>query len=309
MALLFKSNIDRADWWRRELGKYIPDLEVRIWPEIGNPDEIKYALCWKMPHGELAKLKNLKAVYSLGAGVDHLLADPDFPRHLPFSRVVDPNLTGRMTEYVVQHVLNHHRFCHAYDAQQREHVWKEHFAPFASDRKVGILGMGELGGGAAEALSFLKFDVAGWSRSEKKIAGVESFFGDDQLDAFLARTEILVCLLPLTPQTKDILNADLFAKLPKGAGIINAGRGPHLLEEDLIPALESGQLSAATLDVFHVEPMAEDHPFWDHPKIRITPHVASISDPESVAKLVAENIIRTEKGEELRHAVDVTKGY
>ena len=290
MALLFKSNIDRADWWRRELGKYIPDLDVRIWPDIG-------------------ELKNLRAVYSLGAGVDHLLADPDFPRHLPFSRVVDPNLTGRMTEYVVQHVLNHHRFCHAYDAQQRAHVWKEHFAPFASERKVGILGMGELGGGAAEALSFLKFDVAGWSRSEKKINGVESFFGDDQLDAFLARSEILVCLLPLTPQTKNILNADLFAKLPKGAGIINAGRGPHLAEDDLIPALDSGQLSAATLDVFHVEPMAEDHPFWDHPKIRITPHVASISDPASVARLVAENIIRTENGEELLHAVDVEKGY
>ena len=121
MALLFKSNIDRPDWWRRELNKYIPDLEVRIWPDIGNPDEIKYALCWKMPHGELAKFKNLQAVYSLGAGVDHLLADPDFPRHLPFSRVVDPNLTGRMSEYVVQHVLNHHRFQATYDAQQKNH--------------------------------------------------------------------------------------------------------------------------------------------------------------------------------------------
>lgn len=309
MALLFKSNIDRADWWRRELSKYIADLEVRTWPDIGDPDEIEFALCWKMPHGELAKLRNLRAVYSLGAGVDHLLADPDFPRHLPFSRVVDPNLTGRMTEYVVQHVLNHHRFCHTYDAQQRRSFWKEHFAPFASERKVGILGMGALGSGSAKALHMLGFDVAGWSKSEKNIDGVRSFFGDDQLDAFLARTEILVCLLPLTPQTEDILNKDLFAKLPKGAAIINAARGPHVVDEDLIAALESGQLSAATLDAFRVEPLPTDHPFWSHPQIRITPHVASISDPASVARLVAENIIRTRNGEPLLHAVDPAKGY
>ncbi|MEH6544832.1 MAG: glyoxylate/hydroxypyruvate reductase A [Sneathiella sp.] len=309
MALLFKSNIDRPDWWRRELNKYVPDLEVRIWPDIGDRDEIKYALCWKMPHGELATFKNLQAVYSLGAGVDHLLADPDFPRHLPFSRVVDPNLTGRMTEYVVQHVLNHHRFEIIYDNNQRQKLWKEEFAPFASDRKVGILGMGELGGGAAQALTALNFDVAGWSRSEKKIDGVVSYFGDDQLDEFLARTEILVCLLPLTAATTNFLNADLFAKLPKDAGIINAGRGPHVVDEDLIAALNSDHLSAATLDVFRTEPLPEDHPFWNHPKVRITPHVASISDPESVAKLVAQNIIRTQNGEELLYAVDVNKGY
>ncbi len=309
MALLFKSNIDRADWWQRELNKYVPELEVRFWPEVGDPDEIEYALCWKMPHGELAKFRNLKAVYSLGAGVDHLLADPHFPRHLPFSRVVDPNLTRRMTEYVVQHVLNHHRFQTIYDENQKNRVWKEEFAPFASERKVGILGMGELGSGAAAALSLLDFDVAGWSQTEKFIDRVSSFFGADQLDAFLARTEILVCLLPLTEQTTDILNAELFAKLPEGACIINAGRGPHLVEEDLIPALDSGSLGSATLDVFRTEPLPEDHPFWSHPKIRITPHVASISDPASVAKLVAENILRTQKGEPLRHAVDVSRGY
>ncbi|TNE36473.1 MAG: glyoxylate/hydroxypyruvate reductase A, partial [Alphaproteobacteria bacterium] len=151
--------------------------------------------------------------------------------------------------------------------------------------------------------------VAGWSRSKKKIEGVESFFGEDQLDAFLARTEILVCLLPLTATTTGILNKDLFAKLPEGASIINAGRGPHLVEADLIPALDSGHLMGATLDVFHSEPLPEGHPFWDHSRIRITPHVASISDPASVAKLVAENIIRTEKGEPLLNAVDVEKGY
>jgi glyoxylate/hydroxypyruvate reductase A len=309
MALLFKSNIDRPDWWRRELNKYIPELDVRIWPDIGNPDEIQYALCWKMPHGELAKFKNLQAVYSLGAGVDHLLADPDFPRHLPFSRVVDPNLTGRMTEYVVQHVLNHHRFQTTYDDNQRNRLWKEEFAPFASERKVGILGMGTLGSGAARALSLLNFDVAGWSQSEKFIDGIKSYFGADQLDEFLARTEILVCLLPLTSATENIMNADLFSKLPQGACIINAGRGQHLVEVDLIPALDSGHIGSATLDVFRTEPLPEDHPFWNHPKIRVTPHVASISDPASVAKLVAENIVRTENGEELLYAVDVSKGY
>ncbi len=309
MALLFHSMIKRDDWWRAELGKHIPDLEIRFWPEIGNPDEIEFAMCFNMPHGELAKLKNLKAVFSLGAGVDHLFADPDFPRHIPFARVVDDELTSRMSEYVVQHVLNHHRYQHQYDIQQSNKIWQENHAPAARNRKVGILGLGTLGHGAATALRYLGFDVAGWSRSPKNIEGVTNFHGDDQLYPFLARTEILVCLLPLTPETRDIMNAELFAKLPEGAAIINPGRGPHLVESDLIEALDSEHLSAATLDVFRTEPLPEDDPLWSHPRIRITPHVASIANPDRVAALVAQNIIRARNGEPLVNQVDTTKGY
>ncbi len=309
MALLFHSKIKRDDWWRAELSKHVPDLEVRFYPDIGNPDDIEFALCFAMPHGVLADLKNLKAVFSLGAGVDHIFADPDYPKHVPIARVVDPELTDRMSEYVVQHVLNHHRYQHQYDTQQREHVWKERHAPAARNRSVGILGLGELGSGAAEVLNSLNFNVSGWSRSEKKVAGVKSFHGADQLDAFLAQTEILICLLPLTDATIGILNKDLFAKLPEGAALINPGRGPHLVEQDLIDALDSGHLSAATLDVFHTEPLPADNLLWDHPGIRITPHVASIASPGRVAALAAQNILRARAGEPLLNQVDPNKGY
>lgn len=309
MILLFKSGIDRPDWWQRELQSRIPGLEVRIWPDVGDESEIDYALIWKMPHGELATYPNLKAIFSLGAGVDHALDDPDFPKNLPFSRVIDPDLTQRMMEYVVQHVLNHHRFQNIYDQQQDEKIWNDIFIPAATNRKVGILGMGELGGSAAGALSSLGFDVAGWSRSKKQIPDVTSFAGEAELDAFLARTEILVCLLPLTPATTDILNRDLFNRLPEGASIINAGRGLQLVEEDLLESLNSGHLSQATLDVFRTEPLPEDHPFWPHPNVRITPHNASISDPARVADLVAENMQRVEVGQPVLNQVNIERGY
>jgi glyoxylate/hydroxypyruvate reductase len=309
VALIFHSKIIRHDWWKTELAKYVPDLEVRFYPDIGDPDDIEFALCFGMPHGVLATFKNLKGIFSLGAGVDHLLNDPDFPKHVPFARVVDDELTARMSEYVLQHVLNHHRYQQDYDQQQREHVWKEKFPPAARDRKIGILGLGALGTGAALNLKKIGFDVSGWSRSEKQIEGVKSFYGNDQFDVFLAQTEILVCLLPLTDETTGIINADLMAKLPKGAAIINPGRGPHLVPEDLIEALDSGHLSSATLDVFTQEPLDKASPLWDHPKIRITPHVASVASPDRVAALAAENIKRIRAGKSLINQVDPNKGY
>jgi glyoxylate/hydroxypyruvate reductase len=309
MKLLFKSGIDRPDWWRRELQSRIPGLEVMIWPEAGNKAEIDYALVFNMPHGELATYPNLKGIFSLGAGVDYVMGDPDFPSHLPFSRVVDPDLTQRMKEYVVQHVLNHHRIQNIYDQQKNQKQWNDIFVPAATNRKVGILGMGELGATAANALHALGFKVAGWSRSKKDIDGIESFSGNEELAAFLARTEILVCLLPLTPATTDILNKNLFSKMPEGASLINAGRGLQLVENDLLEALDSGQISQATLDVFRTEPLPHDHPFWGHPDIRITPHNASVSDPARVADLVAENVRRIEAGRPILNQVDMDRGY
>lgn len=309
MALIFHSSIKRDDWWRAEMAKHVPDLEMRFYPDVGNPDDIEFALCFNMPHGELAKFKNLKGIFSLGAGVDHFFTDPDFPKQVPLARVVDDELSARMTEYVVQHVLNHHRSQLVYDQQQREKVWEIHHPPSATNRHVGILGLGSLGSHAAKTLNLLGFKVSGWSRSEKSLDNVKAYFGEDQLPAFLENCEILICLLPLTDQTQDILNKDLFSKLPEGASLINPGRGPHLVEDDLIEALDNGHLSSATLDVFRVEPLSEDSPLWEHPKIRITPHVASIATPERVATLVGQNVVRARNGEPLLNQVDVTKGY
>lgn len=309
MALLFKSDTDRVDWWKAELGQRMPDLEVRVWPEAGDPKDIEFALVWNMKPGVLATFPNLRAIFSLGAGVDHLFKDPALPKQIPICRVVDPYLTQRMTEYVVLHALRYHRRQPELEALQREARWDELYAPTAQERGVGIMGLGELGADAARKLSILGFKVAGWSRTPKAIEGIESFHGEAGLGPFLARTEILVCLLPLTPRTEGILDKSLFARLPKGAALINAARGRHLVEADLLGALESGQVSYAALDVFHKEPLPPEHPFWRHPRIAISPHIASITDPRTVADLVADNVRRYRSGQPLLHVVDPEVGY
>ncbi|HUC63499.1 MAG TPA: glyoxylate/hydroxypyruvate reductase A, partial [Alphaproteobacteria bacterium] len=292
-----------------ELGKRLPDLELRVWPEIGDPAEIEFAAVWRAKAGMLKSLPNLRFIFSLGAGVDHVLLDPDLPQGVPICRVVDPYLTQRMSEYVALHVLRYHRRQPEFDAQQMRGEWKELYFPTAPERKIGIMGLGELGADAAAKLKALGFDVAGWTRSPKTLPGVASFHGPEGLGPFLARSEILVCLLPLTAETRGILSKALFARLPKGAALINCARGAHLVEGDLIPALESGQLSYATLDVFTPEPLAPNHPFWRHPRITVSPHVASITDPRTVVQLIAENVRRYRAGEPLLHLVDVKRGY
>ena len=252
---------------------------------------------------------NLKAIFSVGAGVDHLFGDPDLPEGVPVVRMVEPELTRGMTEYVVLHVLRHHRRQRDMEANQRAEKWEMIEVPTAPSRKVGIMGLGELGRAAALALVALEFDVAGWSRTPKDIPGVESFHGDFGMDAFLARSEILICLLPLTTETEGILNAGLFEKLPRGASLINAARGGHQVEEDILAALESGRLSEATLDVFREEPLPADHSFWGHPRVTITPHNASLTDPDSAVRQVIENIHRIRRGEPPTNIVDPKAGY
>jgi len=309
ITVLFQSDVDRGDWWGEELGKRLPGVELRIWPDIGDKADIDYALVWMPELGLLRSLPNLKAILSLGAGVDHIFRDPDLPPGVPIARVVDPELTARMTEFVLLHVLRYHRQQPAYDAQQIEARWRQLHQPAAHDRRVGIMGMGELGADAGRRLVDLDFRVAGWSRSAKEIAGIEGFHGADGLEPFLARTEILVCLLPLTPATENILDAALFAGLPEGAHVLNVARGGHLVDDDLIAALDSGHLAGATLDVFREEPLPADHPFWRHPKITVTPHVASISDPRSAADLIADSIRRVEAGQPALNVVDPAAGY
>jgi glyoxylate/hydroxypyruvate reductase len=309
MALLLKFEIYPEERWARELAARLPEIEIRFWPEIGDRAGIEYAVVWDPPPGLLKTLPNLRLIQSLGAGVDQLLADPELPRAVPICRLVDPTLTGRMSEYVALHVLRYHRRQPELDALQRAGVWRMLRAPVASERKVGIMGLGELGTDAARKLAALGFRVAGWSRRPKMTEAVESFHGAAGRDAFLGRSEILVCLLPLTPATENILSRELFGRLPRGAALINAARGRHLVEADLIAALDSGRLAYATLDVFRAEPLPPDHPFWRHPRITVTPHNASMLDPRAVAALVAENVRRLGAGEPLLHRVDPEAGY
>ena len=311
--LLFHSEIDRRDWWKTEFARHLPDLAILSLDDLETGrvplEAVDYALLWKPPHGLTARLPRLKGIFSLGAGVDHLLADPDLRCDVPVTRVVDPNLTSRMTEYVVLHVLRHHRRQTDYESLQRLEKWRVLAQPLAAERPVGILGLGVLGGAAAAALSALGFPVAGWTRTPRDVPGVENFHGAAGLVPFLARTEILVCLLPLTPETEGIVDSRLLAGLPRGASFINAARGGHVVEPDLLAALDAGALSAATLDVFRVEPLPPGNPFWTHPKVTVTPHVAATTDPRACVAQVAANIARIEAGERPLHRVDLDRGY
>jgi len=309
MVLLFQSSIDSAERWCAELHRLLPDLEIRVWPQIGNSSEIDVALVWRPPAGLLASLPNLKLIAGLGAGVDHVLADPLLPAGVPVVRLIDPYMTAAMSEYVQLQVLRLHRQDPIYLAQQREHVWRERPQPNAAGRRVGVLGMGELGRDAALKLSVLGFDVAGWSRTERRLPGIACFHAAEGLRALLARSEILVCLLPLTPATEGILDARLFAGLPRGAAIVNCARGPHLVEADLVAALDSGQVSAAILDVFRDEPLPPQHPFWSDPRILVTPHVAAATHAPTAAPVVADNVRRLRQGRPLLHLVDRERGY
>jgi len=309
MALIFYSESDRYDAWRDALHAAVPDLEFRPWEEPGDPADIEFALVWLPPQGALRQFPNLKAILNLGAGVDALLKDPTLPDGVPVVRMVDDDLAICMAEYVLLHVLRYHREQPALDAQQRAHDWRMIASPAAMHRRVGILGLGAMGGEAARLLVGAGFDVAGWSRRPKDLPGVQSFHGEVGRAAFLARSEILVCLLPLTPETEGILDRDLFQALPAGAYLINAGRGGHQVESDILAALDSGQLAGATLDVFREEPLPTASPFWDHPKVTVTPHNASITNPQSAVRHVCESIRRVRAGEPLRNVVDPDLGY
>jgi len=309
MALLFRSTVDSAARWRAQLTRLTQELEVRVWPEIGNPAEIDYALVWRPEPGFLASLPNLKLILSLGAGVDHLLGDPQLPQHLPIVRLVDPHMTAAMSEYVVLQVLRLHRRDLEYRTQQQAVVWRELDQQNAVERRVGILGLGELGRDAAKKLRALGFDVAGWSRGERTVPGVASYAGANGLPQLLGRSEILVCLLPLTAETEGILNGSTLALLPKGAALVNAARGAHLVEEDLLAALASGQISAAVLDVFREEPLPAGHPFWRHPRVILTPHVAAFTNPATAAPIILDNIRRFEEGRPLLNRIDPARGY
>jgi glyoxylate/hydroxypyruvate reductase A len=313
-AILVAVDGPQAPDWHAALQAHARGRQLRVWPvAVGDPNDIAYACVWMAPHGLLAEFPNLRAIINLGAGVDHLLADATLPR-VPVARVAHADLAGRVSEYVALHVLSHHRRRRLYDGQQRDGVWREHDQPAASDVAVGIMGLGAIGRHAASVLAHLGFEMAGWSRTPKTLAGIETFHGKAGLDSFLARTEILVCLLPRTRDTEGILNLSLFHKLKRngaagGAFLINAGRGPLQVEADILTALDDGTLTAATLDVFSQEPLPPGSPLWRHPRVTITPHNAGDISPRVFAPEVIAQIEGFERGMPLENLVNRTRGY
>ena len=301
--------------WTAGMHKAAPALDVRVWPDsLGAIADIEYAAAWLPPADVLKSLPNLKVIFSLGAGVDAILRDPTLPAGIPIVRVNEPDLTGRMTEYVVLHVLMHHRQQRRLDANQSKKIWDSFGTHAASDLAVGIMGLGVMGRDSAERLRDLGFKVAGWSRSRKHIDGVHCYAGEAEFESFLRRTDILVSLLPATPETDGIINRDTIRKLsskgPLGAPVvINAGRGRQQVAEDILAALDAGELGAATLDVFAVEPLPQDSPLWTHPRVTITPHCAADSDPQVICAYVARQIARHQAGGALENLVDRARGY
>jgi glyoxylate/hydroxypyruvate reductase A len=307
-TVLFHSTLDDPSEWIPRLSTLLPNETIRAWPDEGDPANIDLAVLWTQPPGGLERYPRLSFVQSLGAGVNQLELDV-LPPRLRVARMVDPAMGPMMAEYCLTAVLRYHRRFDAHERSQRAGRWD--FIPPVSPRHfpVGVMGVGELGAVTATALAAHGFPVRGWSSRPRSLSGVTCFAGHSELPAFLDGLAALVCLLPLTAQTRGILNAALFDRLPNGAYLINAGRGAHLVEADLLAALASGRLAGATLDVLHEEPPPSDHPFWRHERVLLTPHVAALADPDGAASLVADNIMRFRRSEPVLNEVDRMRGY
>lgn len=285
-----------------------PNIDIEIWPNIENAARVQFAVAWHHPKHVWKSYPNLKVISSLGAGADHLLNDSSIPENIQLTRVVVHSLADQMSDYVLTAVLNIIRNSELYRNQQQESVWKTEPAYLKDELTVGVMGLGELGSATAQRLQTNGFTVNGWAQSKKELEGISTFTAG-YLGEFLNRSNILVNLLPLTPQTDGILDLDLFKELKKPAFIINVARGEHLVEEDLVYALDKEFITHAVLDVFSTEPLPESHPFWGRKKITITPHIASVTDPDEVAALLVENYKRTLSGMELLNEIDRKRGY
>ena len=308
MSLLLIAKNRDMNPWKDALLEVDPNLDVEIWPRVENKDRVTFAVSWNHPEKVLPNYPNLKVVSSLGAGVDHILKDSTLPESLKIARVMIPSLKDQMAEYVLNAVQNYRFNTSKYVDQKREGFWSTHDAIPKSDCTVGVMGLGEMGQAVVNSLLVNRYSVVGWSKSKKDIKGIETF-SKDELDHFLLKTNILVCLLPLTNETNGILDLDLFKKLKKPAYLVNVARGSHLIEEDLIYGLDTGVLVGATLDVFEEEPLPANHLFWNRPKIMITPHIASITDPREAANVIVENYKRSLSGMDLLFEVHRLYGY
>lgn len=295
--------------WKSVMVDRMPEANIVTGDENYDPATIDYALFWKQPQGMIKTLTNLKAIFSLGAGVDHVVSSPTLPADLPVIRLEDAGMADQMVQYHLYAALHFMRDFDVYSAQQAKADWTQHDVARISKCRVGVMGLGALGAAVATSLANLGFAVSGWSRSMKAIDGITTYAGKETLAEFLGQSDILICLLPRTPETENVLNSSTLSFLPKGAAVINAARGAMINEADLLRALDTGHLRGAFLDVAVTEPLPESHPFWDHAKIRITPHIAAATRFEESVDQIAENLDRLARGETPRGLVDRQNGY
>jgi glyoxylate/hydroxypyruvate reductase A len=295
--------------WKKVLEAGLGPLDFRRLDSLGDKADIEVALAWKPASGLLASFPNLKLIVSLGMGVDHLLSDDKLPAGVPITRIMDDGLIGQMSEYALYWALRHHRDIDKYAASQRAKQWKVEDFVDTIHRRIGILGLGTIGQDTAKKFVALGFPTAGWSRTAKSLPGIKTFHCADGFTRLLAESDILVNVLPLTRETRGILDAKAFAALPKRAYVINMARGGHVVDEALLAALDSGHLSGAALDVFNQEPLPAEHPYWTHPKVHVTPHIAGATNPRTASPGVIENIKRLRSGGELMHCIDPKAGY
>ncbi|AYN96784.1 glyoxylate/hydroxypyruvate reductase A [Pseudomonas sp. LTJR-52] len=308
MALLCKFDDVRSREWTQLFAQHAPDIDVRIWPDLGDPAEIRYLAAWQPPENLMTYFPNLEVLFATSAGVDQFdLAA--IPETLPLVRMLDPEITRGIVEYATMAVLSLHRHLPRYQQQQQRQCWKAHRLIPACQRRVGVMGLGQLGQAVLGHLQQYGFLLSGWSRSAHQVPGVTCYAGQDELQAFLGQSDILICLLPLTEQTQGILCRETFAALPSGASLINIGRGKHLIEDDLLQALDSNHLEAAFIDVLEDEPASAEHPFWHHPGITLTPHIAAMTSALGGFEALLANIRRFEANEPMQGVVDRSTGY
>lgn len=308
MSVLYRSDAVRGQIWAEIFAAEAPELPFHTWPDTGDTAAVEYLIAWQPPGELLRSLPSLQVLFSIGAGVDQIGLE-QVPDEVAIVRMVEPGLVSGMVEFATMAVLALHRNVLDYQRFQRAGTWRPMDVLPAAQRRVGVMGLGVLGQAVLRALAPFGFALRGWSRTLKEVPGVTCYSGSAGLDAFLGGCDILVCLLPLTDATRRILDSQLFRRLPRGASLVSVGRGGHLDQGALLDALDAGQLSAAVLDVCDPEPLPAGHPFWQHPSILLTPHIAGVTRPETAARVVLENIRRHRRGEPLRDVVDRATGY
>jgi glyoxylate/hydroxypyruvate reductase A len=307
-TFVYKADPARGLQWAEVFRREAPEIDFRLWPDIGDPQGVHYLAAWEPPHDIAERFPELRLLFSSGAGVDQF----DFsvlPAQLPVVRMVEPGIIRGMVEYVMHAVLDLHRDMPQYRRAQQRGQWQPLPVRTAAERRVGVLGLGSLGQAVLQQLAAFGFDCAGWSRSRHAIEGVRCLAGAAELEEFLDHCQILVCLLPLTEETRGFLDAALFRRLPAGASLVHVGRGPQLVMPDLVAALDAGHLAEAVLDVTDPEPLPSSDPLWSHARVRITPHIASMTQPVSAARVVIDNLRRFERGERPLGLVDRARGY